>query len=141
MNFCPKCENYLYLEQGSEMKDVNVGGNTVKKEEFWLNRRCKTCGYVEKDLKGGLVNETVVQERASEGYKILLNEFTRQDPTLPRVKTLPCPNTTGDPATGKAICPTYKGTPRDVIIIKYDAQNMKFLYICDVCGEQWRSRS
>ena len=134
MNFCPKCENYLYLEQGSEGED--------DKKIFFLNRRCLTCGYSEVDRKGGLVNETVVQERASEGYKILLNEFTRQDPTLPHVSTLPCPNTTGDPSTGRPICPTHsQGKPRDVIIIKYDPQNLKFLYICNVCGEQWRSRS
>ena len=133
MNFCPKCENYLYLEQGSEGEEVKT---------FFLNRRCLTCGYTEQDRKGGLVNETVVQERASEGYKILLNEFTRQDPTLPHVKTLPCPNTTGDPASGRPICPTHSGSaPRDVIILKYDSQNLKFLYICNVCGEQWRSRS
>ncbi len=142
MNFCPKCENYLYLEQASAKKTVTVDGNPVQKEEFWLNRRCRTCGYIEEDKEGGLVNETIVQERASEGYKILLNEFTRQDPTLPHVNTLPCPNTTGDPATGKPICPTNKsGEARDVIVIKYDAQNMKFLYICTKCGEQWRSRS
>jgi DNA-directed RNA polymerase subunit M/transcription elongation factor TFIIS len=130
MNFCPKCENYLYLEQASEEK-VTATGTTEKR--YFLNRRCRTCGYVEVDTEGGLVNETIVQERASEGYKILLNEFTRQDPTLPHVNTLPCPNT--------ATCKSYKGTARDVIIIKYDAQNMKFLYICNVCGEQWRSRS
>ncbi len=150
MNFCPKCENYLYLEEASEegttlveaiLTTRNVlAGKLTKK--YYLNRRCRTCGYNEKDEKGGLVNETIVQERASEGYKILLNEFTRQDPTLPHVSTLPCPNTTGDPASGKPICPTNSGnTPRDVIVIKYDAQNMKFLYICNVCGEQWRSRS
>jgi len=130
MNFCPKCENYLYLEQASE-EVTNASGVTEKR--YFLNRRCRTCGYNEVDVQGGLVNETIVQERASEGYKILLNEFTRQDPTLPHVNTLPCPNT--------ATCKSYKGTPRDVIIIKYDAQNMKFLYICNVCGEQWRSRS
>lgn len=130
MNFCPKCENYLYLEQGSE-DAVTASGATEKR--YFLNRRCKTCGYVEVDTQGGLVNETIVQERASEGYKILLNEFTRQDPTLPHLNTLPCPNTTS--------CPSNKGEPRDVIIIKYDAQNMKFLYICNKCGEQWRSRS
>lgn len=130
MNFCPKCENYLYLEQASE--DV-VNSSGVTEKRYFLNRRCRTCGYVEVDTEGGLVNETIVQERASEGYKILLNEFTRQDPTLPHVNTLPCPNTSK--------CPSYKGEPRDVIIIKYDAQNMKFLYICNKCGEQWRSRS
>lgn len=138
MNFCPRCENYLYLEQASEEVTSPSG---AKSKRYFLNRRCRTCGYTEVDMQGGLVNETIVQERASEGYKILLNEFTRQDPTLPHVNTLPCPNTNGDPATGKPKCPTYSGKARDVIILKYDAQNMKFLYICNECGEQWRSRS
>ncbi len=139
MNFCPKCENYLYLEQGYEEIVIS---ETKKQKKYHLNRRCRTCGYVEVDHQGGLVNETIVQERASEGYKILLNEFTRQDPTLPHVSTLPCPNTTGNAAENKPICPTHSSNAkRDVIIIKYDAQNMKFLYICNVCGEQWRSRS
>ncbi len=122
MKFCPKCENYLYL---------NASDTT-------LLRECRTCGYKEEDTEGGIVMETIVQERTSEGYKILLNEYTREDPTLPHVKTLPCPRATC-PSNPGATGPSSK--PRDVIIIKYDAQNMKFLYICNVCGEQWRSRS
>ena len=109
-----------------------------------LLRVCRTCGYSEVDTEGGLAMETIVQERSSEGYKILLNEFTRQDPTLPHVNTLPCPNTEGYQENGKVVeaCPTNtKKHPRDVIIIKYDNQNMKFIYICNVCGTQWRSRS
>jgi DNA-directed RNA polymerase subunit M/transcription elongation factor TFIIS len=133
MKFCPKCENYLYLD--------------TKKAE--LLRLCRTCGYSEPDTEGGLVMETIVQERSSEGYKILLNEFTRQDPTLPHVSTLPCPNTNGyeeKDAEGNVkridACLTNTGNAkRDVIIIKYDNQNMKFIYICNVCGTQWRSRS
>jgi DNA-directed RNA polymerase subunit M/transcription elongation factor TFIIS len=79
MNFCPKCENYLYLEQASE-EVTNAAGITEKR--YFLNRRCRTCGYNEVDVKGGLVNETIVQERASEGYKILLNELKQYNPEL-----------------------------------------------------------
>jgi DNA-directed RNA polymerase subunit M/transcription elongation factor TFIIS len=128
MKFCPKCENYLYLDTKTEN----------------LLRVCRTCGYSEADTEGGLAMETIVQERSSEGYKILLNEFTRQDPTLPHVNTLPCPNTEGYQENGKTVEPCATNTkkhPRDVIIIKYDNQNMKFIYICNVCGTQWRSRS
>ena len=118
MKFCPKCENYLYM-------DTKSGKS--------LLRVCRTCGFSENDTQGGLAMETVVQERSSEGYKILLNEFTRQDPTLPHVVTIKCP---------KATCITNTGKQqRDVIYIKYDAVNLKYLYICNVCGEQWRSRS
>jgi hypothetical protein len=28
-----------------------------------------------------------------------------------------------------------------VIYIKYDVVNLMYLYICDICGEQWHSRS
>lgn len=128
MSYCPKCENFLYADSK---------GNKLK-------RICRTCGYTQDDTNGGLVMETIVQERSSEGYKILLNEFTRQDPTLPHVNTLPCPNTKGYEENGKFVPPCGTNTgkdPRDVIIIKYDNQNMKFIYICNVCGIQWRSRS
>ena len=76
MNFCPKCENYLYLEEGSEeaIKTTVIGAVMLTqqvlegsyKKKYFLNRRCRTCGYTEIDTKGGLVNETIVQERASE---------------------------------------------------------------------------
>jgi DNA-directed RNA polymerase subunit M/transcription elongation factor TFIIS len=97
-----------------------------------LFRICRKCGFEEEEKKGALLFETYIQERRSEAYKVLTNEFTRQDPTLPHVKTIKCPAT---------ICPTNQGkNERDVIYMKYDNINMKYLYICNVCGEQWRSR-
>ncbi len=117
MDYCPKCENFLFADS----------------KESQLMRVCRTCPYKKADENGGLVMETIVQERSSEGYKILLNEFTRQDPTLPHVSTLPCPNKECATNTGKQT--------RDVIIIKYDNQNLKFIYICNVCATQWRTRS
>jgi len=74
----------------------------------------------------------VIQQRATESHKILLNEFTRQDPTLPHTKEIKCPALT---------CQSNKGVDRDVILIKHDAVNLKFIYICNVCGETWRSGS
>ncbi len=117
IRFCPTCRYYLYLQ--------------VEGEEQNLFRVCRSCGYKEKDVKGGLVMETTVREHATEGYKILLNEYTRQDPRLPRLKTIPCPDPACDSNHGKA--------PSDVIYIKHDAVNMLYMYICDVCGFTWRS--
>jgi hypothetical protein len=97
---------------------------------FW---HCLSCGVEEEQVGGCLLMETLVQERSSEGYKILLNEYTRQDPTLPHVKSIKCPK--GDCASNTG------GSDRDVIYIKYDPVNMKYMYICNVCGEAWRSRS
>lgn len=117
IRFCPTCRYYLYLQ--------------VEGEEQNLFRVCRSCGYKEEDVKGGLVMETTVRAHATEGYKILLNEYTRQDPRLPRLKTIPCPDPACDSNHGKA--------PSDVIYIKHDAVNMLYMYICDVCGFTWRS--
>lgn len=119
MKFCPVCKNYLY----------------PKITEETLQRICRTCGYNENDTQGGKVMESVIQERASESYKILLNEFTRQDPTLPHTKEIKCPNATCQSNTS--------GVPGDVILIRYDAANLKYVYICNVkgCDATWRSRS
>ena len=116
LKFCPVCRYYLYL---------NV-------EENNCSRICRNCGHTEKEEHGSLISETLVKDRASEGYKILLNEFTRQDPTLPHLKTMKCP---------RADCKSNAGgAEKDVIYIKYDAENLKYLYICNVCGEHWRTR-
>ena len=72
MKWCPTCNNYLY-------HDVE-GGN--------LRRKCLKCAYSEEDTEGGLVVETRVKGSVAEGYKILLNEFTHLDPTLPHVKNI-----------------------------------------------------
>ena len=117
IRFCPTCRYYLYLQ--------------VEGEDQSLFRVCRNCGHKEEDVKGGLVMEMMIRERAAEGYKILLNEYTRQDPRLPHIKTIPCPDPACDSNHGKA--------PSDVIYIKHDAVNMLYMYICDVCGFTWRS--
>ena len=118
MKWCPTCNNYLY--------------HAVTGEELY--RKCQKCSYNEKDTEGGLVVESRIKGTAAEGYKILLNEFTHLDPTLPHVKNIKCPNPE---------CPSNKGvTERDVIYMKYDSANLKFLYICTRCPKHtsWRSQ-
>ena len=101
-------------------------------DEGKLTRLCRSCGHVEEEMTGGLVSFTNLEEKTNEGYKILINEFTRDDPTLPHVDNIKCKNDE---------CSSNKGGSKsDVIYIKYDPVNMKFLYICNVCGDQWRSR-
>jgi DNA-directed RNA polymerase subunit M/transcription elongation factor TFIIS len=126
MRFCPSCENQLYSRT-----DVAEAESESTVEKLLLV--CRTCGYQEEDKKGGLVLEINLEERTSEGYKILLNEFTKLDPTLPHVNTIKCPN--------GACASNTSGAERDVIYLKYDAENLKFLYICNLCDTQWKSKS
>ena len=104
----------------------------LDQNEDKLRRICRNCGYQQED-KGGLILEIDLKEKTSEGYKILMNEFTKQDPTLPHVNTIKCPNSGCSTNTS--------GKEKDVIYLKYDAVNMKFLYICNVCDTQWRSKA
>lgn len=115
-DFCKVCRYYLYLDQNEDK----------------LQRICRNCGYQQED-KGGLILEIDLKEKTSEGYKILMNEFTKQDPTLPHVNTIKCPNSGCETNTS--------GKEKDVIYLKYDTINMKFLYICNVCDTQWRSKA
>ncbi len=156
-DFCKICRYYLYLEEVSVVDDEKGDKEVTKKE---LRRVCRNCGYQEQ-MKGGLILEIDLKEKTSEGYKILMNEFTKDDPTLPHVHNLRCPS---------RACPSNKGraypmdnpdadaaqaaaqaaqapnedkgeVESDVIYLKYDAINMKYLYICNVCDTKWRSKA
>ena len=112
---CPTCRYYL----------------KAVVEDNKLTRVCKSCGYQEED-KGGLIMETRINEQSSESYKILLNEFTRQDPTLPYLTDLKCPNNQ---------CSSNKGVAQRLVkYFKYDTENLKFVYICDNCEQTWTTR-
>jgi hypothetical protein len=125
---CPTCKYDLYLDQ----QDVESADKSSNKVEKTLRRICRNCGYQHQDQQGGLILEIDLKEKTSEGYKILMNEFTKNDPTLPHVNTIKCPNLGCETNTS--------GKEKDVIYLKYDAINMKFLYICNVCDAQWRSK-
>jgi hypothetical protein len=127
-DFCPICRYYLYLEEVNEAKDDSDDSETTGMK---LKRICRNCGHHEYG-KGGLILEINLKEKSSEGHKILINEFTTNDPTLPHVDTITCPNIDCD--TNK------KGVRKDVIYLKYDAINLKFMYICNVCNEKWKSK-
>lgn len=140
MRFCPTCRYYLYLEAADEKVNpeppsLNADGTVSMPPPIapTLSRVCRTCNYREVDTQGGLVLEMDLQEKTSEGYKVLINEFTTQDPTLPHIKTIKCPNDE---------CTSNKGgKERDVIYLKYDTEHMKYLYICNVCDTQWRTKT
>lgn len=120
---CPKCDYYMPLVS------VTVTKDEVEKKVF--QRQCRNCAHAQEETPG-LVMKMMIQEKASEAFEIVLNEFTTDDPRLPHVETLPCPN--------KDCATNTSGAKKDVIYMKYDAENMKFLYICTVCKFKWRSR-
>ena len=121
LRFCPVCKNYLYLQ------------NT----DSALNLACHHCGYntkfEPKSSEEALILETTfaVTGVGAKQTVPILNEYTKLDPTMPRLTTVACPN---------AACPSQADpAKRDVLYIKTDAQNLKYQYSCRVCDTQWSS--
>lgn len=86
-----------------------------------------------KNAEDALILETSFNSAGSQGKAAVsqLNEFTKLDPTLPRLKTIACPN---------QACPTQAdASKRDILYIKTDAKNLKYQYCCTVCNTQWAS--
>jgi DNA-directed RNA polymerase subunit M/transcription elongation factor TFIIS len=118
IRFCTVCNNYLYLHVDETNGD--------------LQRSCRNCGYKDTSEQGGLVSEMRIEQLSAEGYN-LVNEFTLLDPRLPHLHgTMKCINSS---------CQSNKpGGESDIVYIKYDAENLRYMYICTTCKVNWKSR-
>ena len=121
MHFSIKCDNMYYLKISSE--DSNN-----------LIYYCRNCGYEDTDssVDNICVSRTQVK-RSEQKYSHVINEYTKQDPTLPRINTIKCP---------KIDCPSNiqeDKVSRDVIFIRYDDINMKYIYMCSKCDTIWKT--
>jgi DNA-directed RNA polymerase subunit M/transcription elongation factor TFIIS len=119
MRFCPVCSYYLFLQAGEKK----------------LALVCRHCSYTTEmrpqSSEEALILETSFSGQTTAASATQLNDYTKLDPTLPHLKTIPCPNTT---------CPTQADpATRDILYIKTDAKNLKFQYCCAVCNTQWAS--
>ena len=78
-----------------------------------------------------VVSKTAIK-RENQKYLNVINEYTKMDPTLPRMSNIPCPNTK---------CPTYGEEPvtPEVISIRYDDSRLKYVYLCAHCDTTWKT--
>lgn len=124
MHFCTKCDNMYYLKISEE--DSNA-----------LIYYCRNCGNEDDILtKDNIcVLETTVRETGKK-YSQTINEYTKFDPTLPRITTIKCPNDA---------CPSNKDikegeeSESEVIYIRYNDVNMKYIYMCVKCNTTWKT--
>jgi DNA-directed RNA polymerase subunit M/transcription elongation factor TFIIS len=109
MKFCPVCDNMLYIHT----------------EDSQLAFKCKNCDFAESPTNNGsvLISERQVDNPAAVNLNNYLTTNIKYDPSLPHVNNIRCPN-----------CVEKED---DVIYIKYDAKNMKYLYLCCKCDHFW----
>uniref|UniRef100_A0A6C0F4P0 DNA-directed RNA polymerase II subunit RPB9-like zinc ribbon domain-containing protein n=1 Tax=viral metagenome TaxID=1070528 RepID=A0A6C0F4P0_9ZZZZ len=119
MHFCSKCENMYYIRIDAE--------NTNK-----LIYYCRNCGNEESLM--GEENACVIKTQLKKGqqnFTHIINKYTKLDPTLPRINRILCPN---------AECSTNtESVPREIIYIRYDEVNMKYVYLCSTCDTVWKT--
>ena len=72
----------------------------------------------------------------SNSYKNVVNQYTKLDPTLPRIKNIKCPNADCNSNKEKKD-PNY--AEKEIIYLRYDDVNMKFIYLCGVCENMWKN--
>ena len=121
MHFCDKCDNMYYIRISSE--DENV-----------LIYYCRNCGHEDTELtKNNIcVSKTQLKKREQK-YNHIINEYTKLDPTLPRINTIKCPNS--DCASNK----DKDGGNREVIYIRYNDLNKLYVYLCAKCDTVWNT--
>ena len=130
MHFCKICQNMYYIRLSGENKNT-------------LTYYCRKCGNEDDTLGATLdnicVSKTHVKKKES-GLRHLINQYTKLDPTLPRVKNIPCPNNacSSNRKTQEGEDATVQDG-HEVIYIRYDDAALKFVYICNSCDTVWKS--
>lgn len=119
MHFCNQCDNMFY---------ISIDPNDSNKLVYY----CRNCGNKDSSISDKNVTVSKVQLKKSEQeFSHIINKYTKLDPTLPRVNKILCPNPE---------CLTNKESkPREIIYIRYDDLNMKYVYLCSTCDTVWKT--
>lgn len=119
MRFCTKCDNMFYLKLNDEDNQNH------------LVYYCRNCG-----------NEDVIDQNATtvmksningnnDNFVNVINKYTKHDNTIPRVDDIECTNSSCISHEEKDKC--------DVLLIRHDEVNMKYMYLCAACDNVWKS--
>lgn len=131
MHFCKVCENMYYIRlQGEDGEESNS-----------LIYYCRKCGNEDDTLGATLnnicVSKTIIKKKEG-GIRHLVNQYTKLDPTLPRVNNIPCPNSAC--LSNRQSDETKEQKDKhEVIYLRYDDAALKFVYICASCDKVWKS--
>jgi hypothetical protein len=96
---------------------------------------CRNCGHKDETISlQDVVVSKIELKKTEQEFSHIINQYTKLDPTLPRVSNILCPNS--DCATNKD-----KDVPREIIYMRYDNTNMKYVYICSTCDSVWKTEN
>jgi DNA-directed RNA polymerase subunit M/transcription elongation factor TFIIS len=152
MHFCTECGNMYYIR----LTETNS-----------IVYYCRNCGHEDDTITIDtvVVSQTALKDTGIGKNVNVVNKYTKLDPTLPRISTILCPNSEcpcnrSHNATQYADRATIVGgeeepepepeeagkapeeadaVPREVIYLRYDDIQLKYIYLCAVCNTIWNT--
>ncbi len=132
MKFCTECQNMYYIS----IDEANINN---------LTYYCRFCGNKDDQVaKEGVVVLKTQYKQSEQKFNHMVNKYTKYDPTLPRKTSMKCPNelcndqsATATATAAATAAATVAGS--DIIYLRYDDENMKYLYICSNCNFTWKT--
>jgi DNA-directed RNA polymerase subunit M/transcription elongation factor TFIIS len=118
MRFCETCGNMYYLK--IDKSETNVD----------LLYYCRNCGSETtcNDESTLLISRNTKKKNVHLHY--FVNKYTKFDPTIPRINYMSC-------VSKECKSNTDVKTEKDILYIKYDRENLKYLYMCCLCDTIW----
>jgi len=83
MKFCLECHNMYYLKVSDVEGEIS---NT-------LIYYCRNCGHEDSNIDEESICVSDMQlKRSEQNFTHIVNDYTKYDPTLPRINSIKCPN-------------------------------------------------
>ena len=119
MHFCSICKNMYYLKLGEDANN--------------LTYYCRNCGDENDEIgKTDIFVSRTNLVPVDNNYKNIVNQYTKYDPTLSRDTEQICPNV-------NCVTKTDAAKNKEVIMLRYDDNNLKYIYICPQCDTTWKN--
>ena len=122
MKFCTNCSNMYYIK---------IDNDNCDKILYY----CRNCGNSNNELMQD--GKCILKENITLDNKynnIIINKYTKLDNTLPRINYIKCPNEKCQSNTSD-----FDVNNREIIYIRYDHINMKYMYLCSHCDFTWNT--
>ena len=111
MKFCILCQNMYFI---------------MVADDGILKYFCRNCSHIDETEKPEEVFSKLIQDNTAASYEHVINKYTKFDPTLPSIQ-------------GKCQNPSCESGDQDarIVYIRYDQEQMKFVFLCTVCDHSW----
>ena len=103
-----------------------------------LSYYCRSCGNVDSEMDEDVICVLNTQiKKENPHFDQIVNKYTKLDPTLPRIYNLPCPNINCLIETKTEIKKETQKETNEVLYIRYNDNELKYLYMCCKCDHVW----